>query len=560
MSKPADVLHRLVRSESTRERSRFLVAGASAAAVAGASVLLLGVSGWFITGAAWAGTGGLAAASAFNYLLPSACIRLLAILRTGCRYSERLVGHDAALRTMARIRPALFRGLAALPPDQAMALSAGDAVARMVQDVDQIEAHLVRRSAPWGAWAAWGSGVALLLMAGVPAAAAATALLGGLLLAGRWLCSRLDARGRAVPAANGRLKQDMAALLAAAPELRAYGLEDWAAGRIAGQAQALVVAQQRATAAGGWFELMQASAAGLAAAMTLVLAHAAPLPVVAMAVLGAVMMIDGASGVLRSFQRQGSLRAAEDRLAGMLGRIGPAVTPDQSPPVAISLRDFEVELAPGAVAGILGPSGCGKTTLIEGLLRLRAVDRGCILLGGIDINDLDPAFVRGCFSVAPQDAALLSGTVRENLLLASPAASEAALWDALHDAALDDRVRALPEGLDTWIGENGARLSGGERRRLSVARAFMRAAPWLLLDEPTEGLDAGAEAVVVARLTARLARRGQGALIVSHRAAPIAECRIIGFPGSQRPFDLDQIPPPPSGLAFHLEGDQNASI
>jgi ATP-binding cassette subfamily C protein CydC len=143
--------------------------------------------------------------------------------------------------------------------------------------------------------------------------------------------------------------------------------------------------------------------------------------------------------------------------------------------------------------------------------------------GGQDIQTLDTGALRAAFAHAPQDAAMIAGTVRDNLALAGVHPNEA-LWDALADAALEARVRALPQGLDTRIGENGERLSGGERRRLSLARALLRDAPWLLLDEPTEGLDAATEALVVARLDARLKRTGQGLVLVSHRPAPRALC------------------------------------
>ena len=139
-------------------------------------------------------------------------------------------------------------------------------------------------------------------------------------------------------------------------------------------------------------------------------------------------------------------------------------------------------------------------------------------------GDQEPtAHTRPAFALAPQDAALIAGTVRANLALAGSHADEA-LWDALADAALEARVRALPQGLDTWIGENGERLSGGERRRLCLARALLRDAPWLLLDEPTEGLDPATETLVVQRLDARLKRTGQGLVLVSHRPAPRALC------------------------------------
>jgi len=118
----------------------------------------------------------------------------------------------------------------------------------------------------------------------------------------------------------------------------------------------------------------------------------------------------------------------------------------------------------------------------------------------------------------------MAGTVRENLRLAAPTADDAQLWAVLEDAGLAERIRAAPGGLDAPLGENGARLSGGERRRMGLARAYLRLAPWLVLDEPTEGLDAATEAQVLDRLSQRLQRTGQGLILVSHRPAPLALC------------------------------------
>jgi ATP-binding cassette subfamily C protein CydC len=310
-------IRRLIAAEQRGQRGRLAVAGLSAAVLSVASVLLLGLSGWFITGAALAGLGGASAALAFNVLLPSAGIRLLAILRTGCRYAERLTGHDAAFRALAHLRPLLYRALAAAPPSHALALSAGEAVARIVQDVDEIEARFVRRSAAWGAAASGFGGAALLLLAGPWAAAGAAAILLALVAGAHGLAAALHKLGRAVPQANGLLKDEFASLAVAAPELCAYGLEAWAADRIDARAEALLTAQRRVTAAAGWLDLLLAVATGLVAMLALALSRGA-LPVAALSALGAVMMIDGAAPYLRGLQRQGHLAAAEERLDMML--------------------------------------------------------------------------------------------------------------------------------------------------------------------------------------------------------------------------------------------------
>ena len=145
-------------------------------------------------------------------------------------------------------------------------------------------------------------------------------------------------------------------------------------------------------------------------------------------------------------------------------------------------------------------------------------------MGGIDIASLSPATRRARFAYAAQDVRLLNGTVRDNLLLAGPG-SDDTLWRVLEDAALAERIRAEPLGLDMPVGANGERLSGGERRRLGLARAYLRAAPWLVLDEPTEGLDAATEAQVLKALERRLVENKQGLILVSHRTAPIQICQ-----------------------------------
>jgi ATP-binding cassette subfamily C protein CydC len=517
-------LQQILAAEGRRQRHRLLLAGIAAAAVSAAAVLLLGLSGWFVTAAALAGAAGPANAAAFNYLLPSAAIRLLAILRTGSRYAERLVGHDAALRALAGLRPALFRALATAPAEDALTLSAGDATARMIGDVDAVEARFIRQSASWSAVSALLTGTGLLLLAGTAPAIATALVAGTFLWSAHRLATALQPRGRDAQRAAGLLKQDFAILAAAAPELRAYGLEGWAADRVAERGQALTAAQERVAGGAGWFDLLQAAATGGAAFLAMALSTAAPLPLAALAALGAAMTVDGTAAMARGMERRGSLREAEARLDNVLTAAVPEVPGSATDVPPVIRLGKAAPLQPGMVAGLVGCSGCGKTTLLEQLLKLRPVEAGRIGLGGADAAQLPAAGLRRWFSLLPQDATLISGTVRDNLRLAAPDADDAAIWEALRDAALEERVRTLPQQLDSWLGENGARLSSGERRRLALARALLRPVPWLLLDEPTEGLDAQTEALVIEGLRRRLRRSGQGALIVTHRKAPLALC------------------------------------
>lgn len=509
-----------------RQRGGDLLIAASAGALtAAATTLLLGLSGWFLAGAALAGLSGAGAVWAFNYLLPSAGLRGLAIARTAGRYGERLFGHRAAFRALAALRPALFAGLAAAPPARSLTLSSGEASARLVQDIDVLETAFVRRSAPWTAAAAAGAAAVVISLASLWAALVFLLGLGLQISLGGALAKRLTAKaGRDQLRATGRLKDGLGAYLAASPELQCFELTARAIDSLMEHDSAFGQAGLRRSDAAAQLNLLLAALGALTALAVAALVAHASLPIAALAVLAALAGTEGVTGLMRSAQQQGAYHEAVSRLDAVLIDTGPV--PVRPPPDAFLQIDGQ-RLDPGARLGIVGPSGCGKTLMLEALIGLRDAPPGRIFVGGTPLESAPLGWSRPLFAYAPQDARLLTGTVAENLRLGAPMADDAALWDALGDAQLAARIRSLPNGLATWIGDGGEVLSGGERRRLSLARAYLRPAPWLLLDEPTEGLDRRTEAELAAALDRRLCRTGQGAIIVSHRPAPLAVCRAV---------------------------------
>lgn len=524
----------LIAEQQRAQRRRLVVSAASGAVVAAASVGLLGLSGWFIAGAALAGGAGAAVAQGFNYLTPSAIIRLLAILRTGARYAERVSGHDAALHALARMRPEVFASFAKGRAGAVLRVSAGEVSSRLVQDIDALQILFIRLSAPWGLGAGAALAVALaclahplagLATAGCMAAAAAVNALLGARLAGP--------AGREIQRSGGAFRARLGALEAAAPELKAYGLSGWAVREIDAAAAPLDRAAAGLIEAGGWMIASQAVFTGLAVALVVLASAGASTPLVALAALAAVTGVEAAGGLAAAFRQGGGAREAVERLD--------ALTPEPIPAGGAHPRDASLVIGPVGDAisppgrlALVGPSGSGKTSLVERLIGLRGAVRGEWRVGDLDLDDLAPGAALSLFAYAAQDVRLLDGSVRENLVLAAPDVPDDLLWAALHDAALAERVRASPQGLDMAVGANGMKLSGGERRRLGLARAYLRSTPWLLLDEPTEGLDAATEAQVLERLDRRLRDRNQGLVLISHRPAPVAICeRVIRV--AQRP-------------------------
>jgi subfamily B ATP-binding cassette protein MsbA len=189
------------------------------------------------------------------------------------------------------------------------------------------------------------------------------------------------------------------------------------------------------------------------------------------------------------------------------------------------LRGVSLTVPAGARVALVGSSGAGKTTLFSVLLGFLPTSGGGVRWDGVPMPELKPSSVRAQMAWVPQEPVLFSGTVRHNLLLGRPEASDTEIWEALARAHAEDFVRALPGGLDEQVGERGSRLSGGQRQRLALARAFLRRPSLLLLDEPTSALDAASEAAVGAGLAELM--KGRTVLVIAHRLSTVRDADLI---------------------------------
>ena len=201
-------------------------------------------------------------------------------------------------------------------------------------------------------------------------------------------------------------------------------------------------------------------------------------------------------------------------------------------PDTSALNDFNLVVRPRERLAVVGPSGAGKTTIFQLAERFYDPQSGCVLLDGVDLRDADPADIRQRIAMVPQDTVIFAASARDNLRYGNWNASEEQLWQAARDANAEEFLRALPEGLDTYMGEGGARLSGGQRQRIAIARALLRDAPLLLLDEATSALDAESERLVQDALDRLMEHRTT--IVIAHRLATVrAADRIVVMDGGR---------------------------
>jgi ATP-binding cassette subfamily C protein CydC len=520
-----------------------------------ANVTLMATSGWFIAAMAVAGAGGVS----MNYFTPAALIRASAILRTLGRYLERLVTHEATLRQLAGLRVWFYAHLEPLAPARLQQLHSGDLLSRIRSDIDALDNLYLRTLVPV-AVAAAGLALCLAFLAtfdlGIALLATGMLLVAGVLVP-LWTRTLGAAPGRRLVETQAALRSLGLDGIQGLPELLVYGAADRQAERLHALSLALTADQDRMSAYAG----ISLGAVGLTANLALwgVLWLAIPLigppgsgaplapPSLALLALFTLAAFEAVAPLPLALQHLGGTMAAARRLFDIVDA-EPAIVEPQGPSPTPKRFDLEVSgicfAYPGsdrpALAGIdlrvpqggrvavVGASGAGKSTLFNLLLRFWAPDQGSIRLGGHDLARFHGEDLRRHIAVVSQHSHLFAATIRDNLLLANPQASQGALEQACEVAQIHAFIAALPEGYDTWVGETGVRLSGGQARRIAVARALLKDAPILLLDEPTEGLDGRTEASLMAAIDCLM--QGRTVLLITHRAlglGPMDEILVL---------------------------------
>ncbi len=522
-----------------RPYTHWMLAGmALSAGVILANVALLALAGWFIAAMALAGLGD----ATINYFTPAAAIRGLAIVRTVGRYGERLVTHEATLRLLARLRVWFYQRLEPLAPAGLQFHRGGDLLSRIRDDIDSLDNFYLRVLTPTAAAAV----TTVLMMAFLALFSVPVMLvnLAGLVLAGVALPFVTQRLGR-VPGARAvavraDLRSSVADTVRGLGELRVFQATQRQGEAVQRLSTRLVSPQRRQTGIDG----LSGALSDLIARLSLWLALVLAIPLVARGVLTGPQLamialfflasFEAVSALPAAFQTLGETRAAARRIFALADRQPAVVEPAYAaePPerfdlclrglylrygerTAWALDGVELAMGAGERLGIVGPTGSGKTSLFNVLLRFWEYQHGTCEIGGVNLRHLHGETARGLCAVIAQQTHLFNTSIRENLLLVRPDANEADLCAVLRQARVWDEVSALPRGLDTVVGETGTRLSGGQARRVAIARALLKDAPILLLDEPTEGLDAGAEHAVLQALDALMG--GRTALLITHR-------------------------------------------
>ena len=470
-------------------------------------------------------------------------VRFFGLARPLVRYVERLTSHDVALRALERARLRVYERLERLAPTQLGTERRGDLLTRLVSDVDALQNLHLRGIAPplvalfagtaaVGAAAAFQPEAALVLGAGLLVGGVAVPL-AAVALARRASRRRADARGD--------LMSELVETLAGSAELVAFGCEDERLRRLRSADRRLVRISRRSALADGTGDGLRLLATGATVVGVLAVAVSAHTGgdlnrvLIALLALLALASFEAVQPLPEALRELGVTLAAGKRVLELTDREPAIVDPEQPlpspiPPFTLALENvrvryaprerpalngFSMRLEPGRRVVLLGRSGAGKSTVVNVLLRFVDPERGSFTIAGEDARHYRQEGVRRLIAVAGQDAHLFSASIRDNVRLGGPEATDAELEQALRSARIWDWIQSLPDGLDTLVGEEGRELSGGQFQRIVLARALLVEAPVLVLDEPTAHLDSPTAEALIEDIFSAAGDRS--VLLITHR-------------------------------------------
>lgn len=475
-------------------------------------------------------------------------VRFFGLSRAALQYVERLLTHDAAFARVTEARIAVYQDLERIAPSGMPAHRRGDLINRVVSDVDAIQDRVLRLRGPW-----------IVALASTAVTAIVVGVLdptSGLIVAVGSALSMLMIRvfvpwsvrttGAQTAGWRGDLAADVSHAVLAAPDLVAYGATKMLRDKTHRSITRLSRAQRRAAWLSGSGEAFVLVVTGFAVASIAALSAGLTPVVIGVVVLAPLALIEPLSALAEAERLRPEIEGAEQRLAELTG--ASAAITDPAAPVELAgdtelvardlavgwnstvVSDLSFEVPAGGVLGIEGPSGSGKSTVAQTLARLIEPRGGQILLGGVDVTALAASDVRSTIGYLSQDEIVFDTNIRENLRIADPSAEDEALLNALRTAGLGDFAASLPDGLDTALGERGNRLSGGERQRLCLARLIVGGHRILIVDEPTEHLDAMAAEALMDDLLALAPARSL--VIISHSPAVLDRLeRVVSVSG-----------------------------
>lgn len=512
-----------------------------------ASIGLLTLSGWFLSACAVVGVAGV---YSFNYMLPAAGVRGAAIIRTAGRYFERLVSHDATFRVLAHLRVHTFTKILPLSPSGIARFRQGELLNRLVADVDTLDHLYLRVISPL-----IGALVVILVVAvGLSVLDVTLALtLGGIMFLTVLLLPPLFYRagkstGEALTLLRAQYRQQLTGWLIGHAELTLFNAADRYRETLDNTESEWQEAQRRQAGLTALSQAVMMLISGITVVVMLWMAaggvggNTTPGALIALFVFCALAAFEALAPVTGAFQHLGQVIASARRVTQLTEQQPDVTFPIAATPApqntTLALTDVsfryprQTQPALDAVSliinageriALLGRTGCGKSTLLQLLTRAWDPQQGEITLAGRPLAQYSENALRDCMSVVPQRVHLFSATLRENLLLAAPNASDDHLASTLTRVGLETLLE--DGGLNRWLGEGGRQLSGGELRRLAIARALLHDAPLMLLDEPTEGLDAETEHQILALLNDVTANKT--VLMVTHRLRGLADFNQI---------------------------------